>query len=272
MLLLFLWFGDLNLEPVQLETCQLTSYVRQVEGKWFGFVIDQDLKIHTKHRYTYLAQELEFDVNESGPVIRKKPLKFFKITEKQRDLHLSYKKCWLIYQSGTWLAMNQLEPNIYTYTPEAIFREHEIAENLPSSSPFTAVPLKGSVPLPSESCPFDLITSPQLGMKVLRHWLASWSEILYFGKVQNGFMVGYTVPTHTFDNRLNGTLLELPQDFQEDGRLWIVQLLDRELVPVGGPRYLGGAGLFFNNDEQVYFFELNQTEKGIAPRIVSLNE
>ena len=157
------------------------------------------------HPFPRVLQEIELEVRENSLSFSKLPLLFKKVSQRQVNYRLNNKMVWVVKEGDTYLVADELEPKILIYDQAAREAESGIGNNQPYVPEHIPLQLTQYV-LPMANPRMESGMTPGA-------WLASWSQINFFGIAANGFLVGYTSP----DPNREAEQVQVAELLKEDG-------------------------------------------------------
>jgi len=164
----------------------LPYQLRSHHDGWPGYLYEKN--------FPPLLSEMQGLEREGDYIFRPTGFSFCKIRPRMLDLGFYFKEVWSCYQSSKFVVMNELEARIYLYSKEAIKRERWEGSILPTKVDFLDLSLPGFITAPKEFWSPEKIMLEDEAEPLMHAWLHSFSQITFFGRVVEGFLVAYTIP------------------------------------------------------------------------------
>ena len=158
--------------------------------------------------YPPVLQEIGFRVEDQELLVEPKEDRFRKVTPRQLEFKFNFKLLWMVQKNGTYMVMDQLEPKIFLYDHEAIYRERLTQIDEPYTPPYLPVQLRRWVEPPTG---FQRNIGTQ---DIYRKWWCSWSRVTFFCEWDDHFFVAYEIPDPEDDE----STIQVMQKIAVDGR------------------------------------------------------
>lgn len=165
-------------------------YYRQfvhVDGQLF--VVDPSRYDSFNPNYPPILQEIRYQIKNGELSVEHTDLLFRKISRQQNELMLNFKLLWAVREGkDRYLVVDQLEPKMGIYDPQARVREKKLPMRSVFEPKFIPMRLKYWVDPPRA-----FIKNVTIRNEFLRWW-QSWSRINYFGRAGEDYVVAYEIP------------------------------------------------------------------------------
>ena len=205
------------------------------------FILDFSKVNQFDGNYPQTLQKIEYRIDGRGLSVEMTPLKFKKVSQRQKDFHYNFKLVWVVREGQDYLVVDQLEPKIWVYSPETIGRESKTPDNRPFEAPFVNVQARLWVD-PPKFVPGNLKND-----KDFLYWWQSWSRVNYFANAGEDFIFAY----------------ERPDEKDPAESLQVIQRIGRDGRAKGEPLILSGVIMGVRKN-QVYIFKEEDTEDGYS--------
>jgi len=256
----FVWAGQVHWDGEYywvIDSKSLSSSVFDRQGKYLDrkpvyfrqfvpvqdelFILDFSKVNQWDGNFPTTLQKITYRVDEDGLSVELTPLRFKKVSQRQKDFHYNFKLVWVARDGQDYLVVDQLEPKIWVYSPETIERERSTPEDRPFEPPYVNVQARRWVE-PPKSMPGNIKSD-----KDFLYWWQSWSRINYFARAGETFIFAY----------------EIPDEDDPSESLQVIQRIGRDGRAKGKPLILNGFIMGVRGD-QVYLFDEEDSEDGFS--------
>lgn len=219
------------------------SRFQNVDGTLYTFPISAESP-HFPHKHPYLFVPIH--LQPEGETYRLTTLKPALAKAHPQLIHseFEYKSAWLVKLENGYAVMNELEPKVYLYSPLQVSIEKREGHNTPSNIVGSSIPFQNFNPITSGFQPPKGVFKQGEVLKMLWDYNESHSTINWFGKIDDGFLVAYSVPDCEDTNPCQESLLGL-------------QKLNSNFEMVGAPRIQPGNLIGIRNG-QVYILQFQR--------------
>ena len=205
------------------------------------FILDFSKVNQYKGNFPATLKKIDYQIDGNGLSVAFTGLQFKKVSERQKDFHYNFKLVWVTRDGDDYLVVDQLEPKIRVYSPEAIAREGKTQEDQPFEPPYVNVQARRWVEPPN--APPDNLTND----KDFLYWWQSWSRINYFARAGEDFIFAY----------------EIPDERDPEESLQVIQRISRDGRAIGKSLILNGAIMGVRRN-LVYLFREEDNEDGFS--------
>ena len=176
--------------------------------------------------YPQVLQEILLKLDDQSLSVDFKPLRFKKVSQRQKDFRMNFKLVWMVREGDRYLLVDQLEPKIRIYDKSAIERESQTDLAQPFEPDFLPLNLKHWVEPPE-----SMVSGFANNNKMLQWW-QSWSRINFFDHAGDGFVIAY----------------ETPDPADPNNNLQVIQRLEKTGANAGKPLVVDGLCMGVRNN------------------------
>lgn len=205
------------------------------------FILDYSAVNTIAGNFPQVLHKVDYAISPQGDLsVRKVEPSSKRVTALQKDFSYNFKLVWMVREGENYLVVDQLEPKIRIYSPEAIARENQAGDKQPFEPTSMNLQARQWVE------PIKLPTNPS-NERTYIEWWWSWSRINYFGKAGDDYILAYEKP----DPNDPAAAIQIIQRIGKDGRA------------LGDTLTLEGFVMGVR-DNQVYVFKESDSEVGFS--------